>query len=99
MTNKQAKITAEIQLLRTDQNGLGAPLTQKKVGCIFTYRGEDFSCFILIDDGKGLSPGMAGEIFIKFVYPELIVPRLKVGARFDLRDYRVFAHGKILAIN
>ena len=87
-----------LRLLSTKEWGLANSLVLPKVGCIFTYDGDDFSCFALIPQGRKIAPGVTTDLSFKLIYPDRIKVSLKVGNPFTLKDYRVFAEGTILEI-
>jgi hypothetical protein len=99
-TENQIKgdIKAEVKLLTSKEGGLKEPLTRQKVGSIFACENDSFSCFLILANDQQVFPGEKAVLSIKFVYPELIKPKLRVGDIFKLRDYRVFATGKVLEV-
>ena len=94
----QPDVSAEIKLYSTAEGGLKNPVFLPKVGCILTYKGENFSCFLLLPEDSKVFPGDKTILPIKFLYPDLIKSNLKVGDTFTLKDYRVIADGKIVEI-
>jgi hypothetical protein len=99
MENKlEADILAELRLYSTDEGGLKNPIFLPKVGCILTFEGEHFSCFLLLEQNTEIAPGDEAVLYIKFLSPELIKPKLKIGDVFTLRDYRDFASGRVTEV-
>lgn len=91
-------ISAEIKLYPTAKGGLENSVFLPKVGCILTYKDENFSCFLLLPKDSQVFPGDRTTLPIKFLYPDLIKPNLKIGDAFTLRDYRVIADGTVVEI-
>ena len=56
-----------------------------------------FDCRLLLDQvGTTLLPGVSYEkIPVKFLFPDLVKPRLRVGASFSLWDGRDIADGEV----
>lgn len=68
------------------------------LGCIFEYEGENFECRLLLEDVGPLLPGGQALVPIKFLRPDLIKERLRVGNHFRLREARIIAEGVIESI-
>jgi translation elongation factor EF-Tu-like GTPase len=95
--NKTQKndIVADVRFFSTEEGGRESPIPQQRYGCIFTYQNENFSCFPMIPNNVQVCPGDKVTLEIKFLYPNLIKPKLKVGDKFTLRESRVIAEGKV----
>jgi hypothetical protein len=65
--------------------------------CPFVFEGEMFDCRLLLDQvGTTLQPGASYEkIPVKFLFPDLIKPRLRPGVSFKLWDGRDIADGEV----
>ena len=69
-------------------------------GCPFVFEGEMFDCRLLLDQvGTTLQPGASYErIPVKFLFPDLVKPRLSPGASFKLWDGREIADGEVTEV-
>jgi hypothetical protein len=68
------------------------------LGCIFEYEGENFECRLLLEDVGPLLPGAQAKVPIKFLRPDLIKERLRVGSHFRLRESKNIGEGVIDSI-
>ena len=92
-------IIAKVSMLPTDQGGKKKSIPPIQFGCPIQLDGEGFDCRLLLDQiGKGLAPGETIIVPIKFLYPELARPRLKLGLRFTLYEIGKIGDGEILEI-
>lgn len=68
--------------------------------CPFVFEGEMFDCRLLLDQvGTTLQPGASYEqIPVKFLFPDLVKPRLHPGASFKLWDGRDIADGEVTEV-
>jgi len=62
---------------------------------LIEFGGEYFDCRVLLIESGPVAPGERVTAPIKFLRPELIKSRLKVGDRFRLREARVIAEGTV----
>ena len=93
-------ITARIRMYSPGENGRKEPLPAKAFGCPFFHKGEGFDCRLLLDQtGTVLVPGGSYTVKIKFLYPDLIKPRLRSGEQFKLWDTKDFADGEVLEVH
>ena len=99
MNSIRPDIIAEVSLLPTDQGGKTKSIPPIQFGCPIQLGGKGFDCRLLLDQvGTGLAPGETITVPIKFLYPELARPRLKVGLRFTLHEIGKIGDGEILEI-
>jgi hypothetical protein len=94
-------ILAEVYLFPTESGGRSEPLhsSLQYFGCPIEFEGEMFDVrFDLSEKASGLMPGTTAELNAKFLSPELIKPRLKVGDEFRLWDGKFFGKGKVLSV-
>lgn len=99
MNQLRPDVIVRVYLYRTEEGGRGNTITSGQFGCPFFYDGEAFDCRILLDQvGLALEPGHAAEVPIKFLRPDLIKPRLQIGAQFKLWEGKNFADGEVLEV-
>lgn len=92
-------IIAQVHLATTAEGGRSNVISAAQFECLFRLNGEDFFCRLLLDQtGQTLAPGETATIPIKFLSPQLVKPLLRVGGKFELRELRVFAYGKVIEI-
>ena len=95
MSEDQPDIIAEVRFRAREEGGREGPTPADRLGCIFEIEGENFDCFLLLRRTGPLLPGYEGSVAIKFLYPDYAKPRLRVGSRFLLKDFRVIAEGQV----
>jgi hypothetical protein len=82
------------QFYPTEKGGRKEPTPPGILRCPLEFDGEMFDCGLFLDEGP-LAPGASATVPIKFLFPELIKPRLKVGSRFKLWEMRTIADGVV----
>jgi hypothetical protein len=99
MDQLKPDLVARVHLYRTEEGGRGNTITGGRFGCPLVYDGEAFDCRILLGQGgASLAPGQTADVFIKFLRPDLIKPRLQAGSRFKLWEGKDFADGEVLEV-
>ena len=88
--------------LRTAQEGgrQKGEIPPLQFRCPFVFEGEMFDCRLLLDQVQTtLQPGATYEqIPVKFLFPDLVKPRLRSGASFKLWDGQDIADGEVTDI-
>lgn len=95
MADLKPDIIASIHLLSADEGGRKSPLMASMFGCIFEHAGEANDCRLLLEGKGDVWPGQQISVPIKFLSPELVRPRLRVGDPFRLFEGKVIAHGTV----
>lgn len=92
-------IIARVNLADEKSGGRTNTIPAETFGCPFVFEGEAFDCRLLLDQaGIALAAGISATVPIKFLYPELIKPRLRPGSHFKLWEFRDFAEGEVLEV-
>jgi hypothetical protein len=64
--------------------------------CIFVINDKNHDCRLLLEEVGSILPGnFKKSVPIKFLCPELVLPKLQNGAKFYLRDGKIVAEGKV----
>lgn len=95
MKELKPDIFASLRVLSTNEGGRRTPIVASVFGCIFEHQGEANDCRLLLEGKGDVWPGQQISVPIKFLFPELARPRLKVGDTFRLIEGKVIAHGTI----
>ena len=84
-----------VRFLTTVEGGPATPIPPGVMfGCPFVFEGEYFDCRLLLQDQTAsISPGAAVEVALKFLWPELVKPRLRPGAPCSLWEGKIIAEG------
>lgn len=87
----------KVRFSRTDEGGrLHAP-SGKFYACIFVIGRDGFDGRLLLN-GRTLELGVEHEVGVKFLSPDLVLPRLSPGTRVSLREGRKVAEGTVLRL-
>ena len=92
----QPDILAEVTLLSTAAGGRHGPTPADSFGCPLCFGGEYFDIRFDLSDIGHVAPGMTVRVPAKFLFPELIKPRLAVGSEFSLWEMRTIGIGKVI---
>jgi hypothetical protein len=95
LTKSQAHIIASLRFYSSDEGGRKTPTPAHRFGCIFSFEGENFDCFLLVKQTGPIKPGDTVKAPIVFLYPELIKDRLHIGNHFTLRELHPIAAGRV----
>ncbi len=89
-------IYVSVNFFPTEENGRKSPTDSHMFGAIFMINESKHDCRLLLDKIGPISPGEKKErVPIKFLCPNLIMPKLKVGSKFYLWDMRNIAEGEV----
>jgi hypothetical protein len=92
-------ILAKLHFYETSAGGRKAPLIYPWHGCIFEFEGELRECRLLLNDEIPVSPGQTIALPIVLLRPEVVLPKLRIGQTFFLRDgMRRIARGEVVEI-
>ncbi len=92
-------ILAKIKFYPTSQGGRKTPITGDVYRTtMFIGDAEDGNdCRLLLNQVGSISPGDEVVVPVRFLCPELALPRLKIGVRFKLWEGGVKGEGEVLA--
>ncbi len=99
MISIKPDIIAKVRLYSKDEGGRNRGLPLDRFGIPMFFEGEYFDCRLLLDQvGLSPEPGSVTIVPIKFLYPELIKPRLSVGKHFKLWEMKFIGEGEVLEV-
>lgn len=92
-------IKVNVQFYKTEENGRKSPTAAEYFGCIFVIGSDKHDCRLLLQAIGPIAPGdYKKNVPIKFLYTELVMPKLKIGTKFYLWDMRNIAEGEVTQI-
>jgi hypothetical protein len=91
-------LLADIQFLPTAEGGRRGPTPPERFGCPLEFEGEYFDCLLDLSERGPVVPGEFVRVPVAFLCPELILPRLAVGATFTLWEKRTIARGTVVEL-
>lgn len=92
-------IICDINFYAMDQNGRNAPTPAKNFSCLFDFDGMKYDCRLILINIGNINPGDYKKgVPIKFLCPELIIPKLHKGDNFYLWELKHIAEGNIIEI-
>jgi hypothetical protein len=93
-------IIVDILLLPADAGGRQGPiLCGNWHSCQVRFEDELFDCRIDMTESCSIYPGANGCAPIKFLRPDLILPRLSIGSEFDLCEGKPIGHAVIMNLS
>lgn len=98
MNKWDADIIASIRMYPTEAGGRKGPSLPDLFRCLFEFHGDRFDCALLLDGVGPVGPGASIEVPIKFLSPDLIKSRLRIGDRFFLWELRHIGEGEVKEI-
>lgn len=88
-------IVAKVKFYSAENGGKENSISMKVFPCIFVFEDKNYECRLLLDQVGTVSPGDIKEIPIVFLCPENVIPLLKKGCAFYLRDGAIIASGEV----
>ncbi len=89
--------TVRLKFLDTSEGGRHTAVRGAFYGCPLIVDDEAFDCRLLLG-GQCLELGTTYEVAIKFLSPELALPKLKVGKEVQLWEGKTVARGTVIEI-
>ncbi|PPT40434.1 hypothetical protein XabCFBP2524_02515 [Xanthomonas axonopodis pv. begoniae] len=87
----------KVCFLAAEKGGRKTAVEGDSYACPIFVKNEGFDCRLLLD-GRRLELGKTYEVPIRFLYSELAIPKLAVGAEIYLWEGRKVAVGEVVAI-
>lgn len=91
-------IRLTLRFLSPAEGGRSAAVEGQHYHCPLFVDGQGFDCRLLLD-GKKLELGIEYEVPVKFLFPELALPKLEVGKEVSLWEGRTVAHGVVVNVS
>lgn len=92
-------IYISVNFYATEKDGRKLPTDPHIFSSIFVIDQSKHDCRLLLDQVGSILPGdYKKSVPVKFLYPKLVIPKLKVGTKFYLWDMRNIAEGEVLEI-
>lgn len=86
-----------VRFLTTTEGGRNTAIDGKFYACPLFVDNEGFDCRLILE-GRRLELGSTYVVPIKFLYRELVLPKLKVGKEVLLWEGRNVAKGQVVKI-
>jgi hypothetical protein len=92
-------ILVDVNFYKDREFARKVPTPANFFSCIFVVDGNNYDCRLFLHDVGSIYPGDSKEnVPIKFLCPELVLNKLKLGGKFYLRAIGVFAEGTVKRI-
>ena len=85
----------EVRFKKTTEGGRESAIVGDVYGCPLFVEGEGFDCRLLLT-GKELQLGETYEIPVKFMNPDMVLPKLSIGKTITLWEGKDIATGKVV---
>ncbi len=91
-------VIIEVRFLRSDEGGRQNHIKGAAFyGCVFFVEGEAFDCRLLLG-GRSLRLGQTYALPVKFLNPDIVMPKLSLGRPIRLWEGKDIAVGKVVRI-
>ena len=70
----------------------------RRTGGSLGFENEYFECRLDLSEVGSIPPGRHARVPVKFLSPELIVPRLSVGSTFTLWEGKTIGRGRVVTL-
>lgn len=87
----------EVRFKMPNENGRQTAVSGDYYGCPLVIEGEAFDCRLLLA-GRSLELGETNEVPVKFLNPQLVLPKLAVGKPIVLWEGKDVATGKVMRV-
>lgn len=92
-------IIADLKFYPTKENGRKSPTPSTFFACTIVIDNKNHDARLLLDDIGGIAPGdFKKNVPIKFLCPDLVIPKLKVGSHFFIRDGKIVGEGNVVTV-
>jgi hypothetical protein len=89
------EITIKVRFLKPEEGGRTTPVGGIFYACPIFIHGEGFDCRLLLD-GRILGLGEEYEVPVKFLFPDLALPKMDIEGEIFLWEGRIIASGNIV---
>lgn len=93
----QADAIIEVRFRKTVEGGRQSPIAGTVYACPVFVDGEGFDCRLSLG-GRTLQLGKTYEISVKFMNPEMVLPKLTIGKTITLWEGKEVATGKVVRL-
>ena len=90
---QESHVIANVRLYQPENGGRRSPILPPHFTCPIEIDGELFTCRLYLADIGRIDPGGEATVPIRFLAPELVSDKVKLGLAFKLWDGRYFAEG------
>ena len=91
-------LIADVTLLPTDEGGRRGPTPADWFGCVCVVDGAMHDCRIDLSATGPVAPGDQVRLPFRFLVPSAVLPRLAVGAAFDLWEMGTIGHAVVVRL-
>lgn len=92
-------VIVDVKFYKTEDGGRKGPTSPEFFPCLFVINNHNHDCRLLLDNIGSIFPGdFKINVPIKFLCPDLVIPKLKNGMKFYLRGVKIVAEGVVKEI-
>jgi hypothetical protein len=97
--NKMSQVVAKITLFSTENGGKSSPLRSPFYACPLEIDGSMYDCRILIDDDASpIFPGSTFVAKVKFLFPNEVLKKLRIGKKFRVWEAGFKGDGEVIEL-
>ena len=95
----KAQIKTRISLKAVEEGGRKMPIVKMPHRCIFVIPEGNFDCGIIFENLLNANGRVETPAEVGFLRPDLVMPYIRPGTRFQLREMRVIGEGTVERID
>jgi len=92
------QFVAELTFLPTSDGGRKGPTPADWFGCPLQFESARYDVRFDLSHSGPIKPGDTVQVPGRFLVPDLILSKLKVGSVFQLWELQVIAHGRVIEL-
>lgn len=97
MAQLKSDAVIKVRFRTTDEGGRKQAPSGQFYGCVFFVASEAFECRLLLG-GRTLALGEEHEVPVKFLSPDIVLPKLSPGLEIRLWEGKEVAAGKVVRL-
>ncbi len=91
-------VIADIYFYPTERGGRNGHLPLNQYRCPMVINEEMFDCVLLLPKDKLINPGDTVRVSMEFLSPQIVLPMLSVGKKFQLWESGIKAEGEVISL-
>lgn len=91
-------VTADIYFYSTEEGGCKIALPVNQFRCPMIINDEMFDCLLVYPSDELIHPSDEVRVSMEFLSPEIVLPMLYVGKKFQLWERGIIAEGEIKSL-
>jgi len=98
MNKMEPDVIVQVRLLTTKEGGRKKPIKGMSYSCPMFFNGKGFDCRVVANAYLDLQLGKTYDLSLKFMNPDMIVPRLEIGSCISFWEGKTIAVGTVTKV-